>query len=211
MKLLVTSSSRRSSRWANFRRRGATERVAGAAFDDLASAISRTAAKSPRRIDQLGHAASVFHGNDQLRTYCQPCFAPDRLASRPSGHSQFRRPIERRCVTLAGARRAISTYAVGKWHVGGGAEAVPTAQIRQSLPAIPRHSRDQWDAAKYQRLPTGERTLHATGQVLRHRRLAYAIEFIRQAQGNGNLGFCISLIRRRTFRFKRRHVWSDRW
>lgn len=140
-------------------------------------------------IDRLGQAGLRFTAMTNSARCC-PSRASLLTGLHPgqAGIPNFGGQLNDRCVTLAEVlgTAGYRTYAVGKWHVGAGPKAVPTARgFDEFFGYTAGHSQDQWDAAKYQRLPEGRRAeisvdaekFYAT-DVFND----YAIEFIRQAQ-----------------------------
>ena len=140
-------------------------------------------------IDRLGQAGLRFTAMTNSARCC-PSRASLLTGLHPgqAGIPNFGGQLNDRCVTLAEVlgTAGYRTYAVGKWHVGAGPKAVPTARgFDEFFGYTAGHSQDQWDAAKYQRLPEGRRAeipVNAEKFYATDVFSDYAIEFIRQAQ-----------------------------
>lgn len=140
-------------------------------------------------IDRLGNGGLRFTAMTNSARCC-PSRASLLTGLHPgqAGIPNFGGQLNERCVTLAEVLGATGyrTYAVGKWHVGGGPKAVPTARgFDEFFGYTAGHSQDQWDASKYKRLPEGRRpelSVDANKFYATDVFSDYAIEFIRQAQ-----------------------------
>jgi len=99
--------------------------------------------------------------------------------------------LNNQCVTLAEtlADSGYQTYAVGKWHVGSGPEAIPTARgFQEFFGFTGGYAQDQWTQARYQRLPKGRQPEHAYDHGNFYATDAftdYAVTFIDQAEKKG--------------------------
>ncbi len=141
-------------------------------------------------IDRLGQGGLRFTG---MTTSARCC--PSRAAlltglyPGQAGIPNFGGSINSQCVTLAEVLgdSGYQTYAVGKWHVGGG-PALPTNRgFGEYYGFAGGHSEDQWSPNKYQRLPQGRKPEIEFGQGKFYATdafTAYALEFIQQAEKN---------------------------
>ena len=139
-------------------------------------------------MDQLGQGGLRYSG---MTTSARCC--PSRAAlltglyPGQAGIPNFGGSLNDQCATLAEVLggSGYQTYAVGKWHVGGG-PALPTKRGFQEYYGLAAgHSEDQWLPDKYQRLPEGRKPEidYAPGEFYATDAFTdYAVEFITQAE-----------------------------
>ncbi len=138
-------------------------------------------AQNGLRFTQMSNSARCCPSRASLLTGLHPAQA---------GIPNMGGSLNDQCVTLAEVLRGAgyATYAVGKWHVGAGNKAIPTARGFDEFFGFPNgHSQDQWEATAYKRLPEGRTAeikaapdkFYATDVFS-----DYALEFIKQGEAN---------------------------
>jgi arylsulfatase len=137
-------------------------------------------AQTGLRFTQMANSARCCPSRASLLTGLHPAQA---------GIPNFNGALNDQCVTLAEVLRGAGykTYAVGKWHVGTG-DALPTARGFDEFYGFPAdHSQDQWEPAKYKRLPEGRapEMKYAPGKFYATDVFTdYGLQFIKQGEAS---------------------------
>ncbi len=134
-------------------------------------------ARTGLRYTQMANSARCCPSRASLLTGLYPSQA---------GIPNFGGSLNSQCTTLGEVMRSAGykTYAVGKWHVGANAAALPTARGFDEFYGFPDgYSQGQWDPNNYQRLPADHppELKYAPGGFYATDVFSdYALEFIRQ-------------------------------
>lgn len=143
-------------------------------------------AKSGLRFTHMANSARCCPTRASLLTGLHPAQA---------GIPNFNGQLSQKSATLAEVLRSAGygTYMAGKWHVGNGPAASPTARGFDNFYGYTNgHSADLWEPSNYKRLPAGKQPelsyepgkFYATDVFT-----DYALEFINQGQKSGKPWF----------------------